>query len=146
MFLIVGIVGIAVLLAVAWPGVVVVFLAARSLRDGWLLRKRGIRANGIAQRKASSRGTRVEYRFIDAAGLRRVVSARSSASLARDEPSEIELCYDPLGRAQAREAFRSPAETAGTLLVLAVALWWLWTCGVQLYGLATSHWDLGSAL
>ncbi|SRR6266568_8873176 len=139
-----GVVGILIMGVVAMPGYLVAYLGLRSLRDEQLLRRRGVRVRGVAERRVRRWRTSIVYRFQDAAGVSCSEVSNTLAGLARGEPAEVELWYDPLGRARVRETLRSPVQTAVMVAVVGAALVWLWLCGSMIYELMASPLDTGT--
>jgi hypothetical protein len=95
-------------------GVVMCWVGVRSLREQWVLRRRGIRVPAVAERWDSQIGAFGVYRFLDTAGRTRLANAERVRTI---PAAEVEIAYDPADITVARERFRR-AETVIAVLCL----------------------------
>jgi hypothetical protein len=97
-------------------GVVMCWVGVRTLREQWVLRRRGIRVPAIAERWESRIGSFGVYRFLDTGGRTRFANAERVRTI---PAAEVTIAYDPANITMARERFRL-AETIIAVVCLLV--------------------------
>lgn len=108
-------------------GAVMCWVGVRTLREQWVLRRRGIRVPAIAERWDSGIGSFGVYRFLDTGGRTRFANAERVRTI---PAAEVMIAYDPANITMARERFRLAETIIAVLCVLIGAV-------VTVAGLAT---------
>jgi len=83
-------------------GVIMTWVGVGTLREQWILRRRGVKVPAVAERWLSQAGSFGVYRFLDGQGQTRLANADKVRTI---PAAEVEIVYDPKNSTVARERF-----------------------------------------
>src|ERR1051325_320264 len=73
-------------------GVIMTWVGVGTLREQWILRRRGVKVPAVAERWLSQAGSFGVYRFLDGQGQTRLANADKVRTI---PAAEVEIVYDP---------------------------------------------------
>jgi hypothetical protein len=93
-------------------GIIMCWVGVGTLREQWILKRRGIRVPAVAERWLSKGGSFGVYRFLDTRGQTRLANADRVRMM---PAAEVEIVYDPKNSTMARERFGAAEVFVGVL-------------------------------